>query len=319
MGAKTDRTEKDPYEVLDLKALRCFFFVAKHGSVTRAAIELGIAGPAVTQRVKQLEEDLGIKLYESRGGRVRLTPAGEHAKAFAISIFDEIDDFERSLKQSEETGEIVLAAHDAYFGYLLPTTIEEFKRAHPLARLRLLARRIEEVVSLLRNNEADLGILPARQLPPELLFRPIATYAAMLLTPKRHPLARRARMDFNSLLNKETMARHPLIVAEVQRHGGVLEDTFARLKLPLNISMEVDSLDTLKRYVAHGLGVAVVPERCLTEEDRLRLEIIPVPRELNAETTYGVVLRRDKHRSPLLKHLLDILSAMPAPPRLEKT
>jgi Transcriptional regulator len=111
--------KRDPYDVLDLKALRCFFFVAKHASVTRAATELGIAGPAVTQRVQQLEQDLGVKLYESRGGRVRLTPAGEHALSFASSLFDEIEHFERSLKQSEESGEIVVSAHDAILGYLL--------------------------------------------------------------------------------------------------------------------------------------------------------------------------------------------------------
>jgi len=299
---------KDPYEVLDLKALRCFFFVAKHLNITRAATELGIAPPAVTQRVQQLESSLGVKLYEARGGRVRLTLAGERTREFAISVFADIGDFEKSLKQSEDAGEIVLAAHDTYLGYLLPPGLEQFKRAHPFAQVRLLARRIEEIVRLLRDNEADVGIIPERALPPELVFRPIATYAAMFLTPKGHPLARRARADFMSILNVETVTSHPMIVAEIQRHGGKLESTFARLKLPLTISMEVDSLETLKTCVGHGLGVAVVPEHCLSREDAQRIDIIPVPRELNADTTYGMILRRDKYRSPLLKDFLEILT-----------
>jgi len=138
--------EKDPYEVLDLKALRCFYFVAKHHDVTRAATELGIAGPAVTQRVQKPEEDLGVKLYESRGGRVQLTPAGEHALSSASSLFDEIQNFERSLKQAEEAAEIVVSAHDAILGYLLADVIEKFKRAHPLAKLSLRVRRIDDTV-----------------------------------------------------------------------------------------------------------------------------------------------------------------------------
>jgi DNA-binding transcriptional LysR family regulator len=309
--------EKGPYEVLDLKALRCFFFVAKHLNVTRAATELGIAGPAVTQRVQQLEKDLGVKLYETRGGRVRLTPAGDRTREFAISVFEDIGEFEKTLKQSEETGEIVLTAHDTYLGYLLPPGLEDFKRAHPLARIRLLSRRIEEIVRLLRDNEADVGVIPERELPPELFFRPIATYSAMFLTPKGHPLARRARADFMSLLNAETVTQFPLIVAEVQRQaGGKLEESFAELKLPLTIGMEVDSLETVKRYVAHGLGVSVVPQHCLAPEDRYRMEIIPVPKGLGA-TTYGIAMRRDKHRGPLLKHLLEILGALPAVPRFE--
>ena len=171
--------DKNPYEVLDLKALRCFFFVAKTGSVTRAALELGIAGPAVTQRVQQLEKDLSVKLYETRGGRVKLTAAGEKTRAFAVTVFAEIDEFERSLAQTEESAEIVITAHDSYLGYLLPAGLETFKRQHPLARIRLLARRIDEILRLLKDNEADVGILPHQELPKELFFRPIVTFPTM--------------------------------------------------------------------------------------------------------------------------------------------
>jgi len=304
--------EKDPYEVLDLKALRCFFFVAKHHNVTRAATELGIAGPAVTQRVQKLEEDLGVKLYESRGGRIRLTPAGEHALSFASSLFDEIGNFERALKQREESAEIIVCAHDAILGYLFVDVVEKFKRAHPLAKLNLRVRRIDDTVREVRMNEADVGIIPARQLPEELFSRPIGTWRACLLTAKGHPVARYARADFRSLLNEEMMQRYPLIVLEEQLGGGVFTDTFARLNLRPNIGMEVGSLDTLKRFVARGIGVGVVPEIWVVDEDRVRLEVIPVPPELKAESTYVVMMRRDKHRGRLLKDLLHLLSDIPS-------
>ena len=299
--------EKDPYDVLDLKALRCFFAVAKHASVTKAGIELGISEAAVSQRVKALEGDLGVKLYEARGGRVRLTPAGERAFSFSVSVFDEIKGFEQDLTHSAETGEVVLCAHDAILGYLLPDVVEAFARAHPLAKLRLLARPVEETLHLLKANEADLGVIPERDLPKELRFDPIATYGACLLTPKGHPLARRAQLDFRSLMNEETIRRYPLVVAEVQIEGYLLKKTFADFKLPLNVGLEVGTLDTLKRYVARGLGVAVVSGLCVTQEDRLRLDIVPVPAELNVDSHYGIVMRRDKHESPLLKNLLTLL------------
>jgi DNA-binding transcriptional LysR family regulator len=316
MGTKNNvRTEKDPFDVLDLKSLRCFFSMAKHGSLTKASIDLGISEPAVSQRVRALEEDLGTKLYEARGGRVRLTPAGEQAMSFAISVFDDIKGFEQTLNQGAETGEIVLSALDAILGHVLPGTVESFQRAHPHARLRLLARSIEETIRLLKTNEADVGVIPHRSLPKEFLFRPIAIYRACFITPKGHPLARRAQLDFMSLLNEETMARYPLIVAEEQLGGGVLTETFARLKLRLNIGLEVGSLYTLKRYVARGLGVAVTSELSLTDEDRLHLDIVTVPLELKADTTLGVVLRRDKHRGALLKDLLEMLSEIAGHPR----
>jgi DNA-binding transcriptional LysR family regulator len=298
---------KVSYEVLDLKALRCFFAMAKHGSLTKAGIELGISEAAVSQRVKGLERELGVKLYEARGGRVRLTAAGERAMSLAASMFDEIEAFEHALTKSEETGEVVLSSHDTVLGYLLPEMVEKFSRLHPLARLRLLARPVEETVQLVKANEVDLGVIPARELPKGLAFYPIATYPAYLLTSKGHPLARQARADFKTLVNEETIMRHPLIVAEVQLEGRVLKDTFARVRLPLNIGLEVGTVDTVKRCVARGLGVAVVSGLCVTEADRIQLDVVEVPREYGADSVYGVVMRHDKHRAALLRDLLGIL------------
>ena len=301
--------KREAYDVMDLKALRCFSTMAKHCSLTKAGMELGITEVAVSQRVKTLEHHLGVKLYESRGGRVRLTPAGEHAVSLAMSMFDKIEAFEQAVTSGEETGEIVLASHDEVLGYLLPEVVEKFSLAHPLARLRLLARPIGDTMRLVRTNDIDLGVVPDRDIPRELDFHRIATYPPYLLTQKGHPLARQAQADFKSLLNEETLRRYPLVVAEVQLEGYLLKETFAELGLRLNIGIEVGTLSTLKRYVARGLGIAVISGLCVSEEDRERLEVVPIPAELGGEATYGVVVRKDKHRSRLLTDLLRLLGA----------
>ena len=71
--------------------------------------------------------------------------------------------------------------------------------------------------------------------------------------------------------------------------------------------MEVTTIDTLKHYVALGLGIAAVSALCIQEEDRTRLEVVDVPPDISAESTYGVVLRRDKHVSGPLEGLLTAL------------
>jgi LysR family glycine cleavage system transcriptional activator len=76
----------DPYDVMDLKALKCFWAMAKNLSLTKAGIELGISEAAVSQRVKSLEQRLDAKLYEARGGRVKLTPAGERTMEMAVEL-----------------------------------------------------------------------------------------------------------------------------------------------------------------------------------------------------------------------------------------
>ena len=297
----------DKYEVMDLKALRCFWAVAKFGSFTRACIELNISEPAVSQRVKQLERYLGAKLYESRGGRVRLTQSGERTMEKAVSIFTELEDFERTIANGEESVDITLCTHDTVLRYLLPDAVVSFSREHRLARLHLLARSVEDAIHLVRMNDADLGIIPARQLPADLRFEKVATYPSYLIFPKGHSLIRRGKSDFMSLLNEETIRHFPLIVSENQLEGRLLRESLERYGLPLNIGLEVSSFDTLKHYVARGLGIAAVSGLCLTDGDRSQFEIVEVPTDLGADSNYGIILRHDKHLTAPLKTLMRLV------------
>ncbi|MBI2318503.1 MAG: LysR family transcriptional regulator [Betaproteobacteria bacterium] len=302
--------KRGAYEVIDLKALRCFFSMAKQASLTKAGIELGISEAAVSQRVKGLEHYLGAKLYETRGGKVRLTPAGERTTDLAFALFQEIEQHELAITSSDETGELVLSTHDTILRYLLPDRIEALYRAHPLARLRLLSRPVEETLRLVHADDCDLGVVPRWRIPRGLVFHAIATHPAFLLLPKGHRLATRARADFRSLLQEETARRHPLILLEVQREGSQFQEAMQRLNLSLNANLEVGTIDTLKHYVARGLGIAVISGLCVSEEDRGRFEVVPIPEELGATTTYGVVMRTDKRRSPLLTSLLKLLGPL---------
>jgi len=297
------------YDVMDLKALKCFFAVARRGSLTKAGIDLNISEAAVSQRVRSLETWLGAKLYEARGGRVQLTAAGERTAQLAVSLFSEIDALEQAVGGAQETAEIVLASHDSVLRHLLPERVEAFHRAHPLARLRLVARPVAETVRLVRSNECDVGVITKIEIPAELAFQPIATYPACLVLPKGHALARRARDGFQALLSDAMTGRYPLIILEVQREDQRLRQAFESHKVPFTIALEVTTIDTLKHYVARGLGVAVISGFSISPEDRARLEVIAIPDEFGGSTTYGVVLRRDKHRTKLLKDLTAILGA----------
>ena len=297
------------YDVMDIKALKCFFAVAKRGSLTKAGIDLNITEAAVSQRVRSLETWLGTKLYEARGGRVQLTAAGERTAQLAVSVFSEIDALEQAVGGAQETAEIVLASHDSVLRHLLPERVEAFHRAHPLARLRLIARPIAETVRLVRSNECDVGVISKIEIPAELAFQPIATYPACLVLPKGHALARRARDGFQALLSDAMTGRYPLIILEVQREDQRLRQAFESHNVPFTVALEVTTIDTLKHYVARGLGVAVISGFSVSPEDRARLEVIAIPEEFGGSTTYGVVLRRDKHRTKLLKDLTAILGA----------
>jgi DNA-binding transcriptional LysR family regulator len=86
-----------------------------------------------------------------------------------------------------------------------------------------------------------------------------------------------------------------------------LKDALERLGLTLNVGLEVSTIDTLKHYVALGLGIAAVSGMYLTDDDRTHFEMLEVPADVGADSTYGVILRHDKHRSVLLGALLRLV------------
>lgn len=299
------------FDVMDLRSLWCFFAAARRNSIAKAAIDLDIADAAVSQRIKSLETYLGAKLYESRGGKFKLTAAGERTVQLAVSLFSEIRALEKAVRGAQETDEIVLSSHDSVLRHLLPEKVEAYHRAHPLARLRLIARPIAETLRLVRANECDLGVIAEAQIPAELSFQPIAAYPSYLLLPKGHALARRAREGFQAMLSDAVTARYPLIIQEVQREDPRLREAFERYHVPFTVALEVSTIDTLKYYVAHGMGIAVISGSSVTQEDHARLEVIAIPEEMGGTNRYGVVVRRDKHRTPLLKALIAILASAP--------
>jgi DNA-binding transcriptional LysR family regulator len=295
-------------DTLDLKSLRCFEEMAKQASLTRAAIELGISDAAVSQRIKSLEKYLGVKLYEARGGSVRLTEAGQRTRDFAARLFDELKEFQDAIGDETTVGTVAMSADASCLQYQLPPIADSFTQAHPFARLRLISRQPGETIDLVRRNEVDLGIVPQRDLPTDIAFHAWRKFKSYILVPRGHPVARQAIPTFNDFLNKETLSRYPQVVAEIEGedHNRVRKG-LERLGLPYNVALEVGNLETVKHYVAHGYGFAVVSGLGVTAEDDAIFHIIEIPQDFESETTYGVILRKDKYMSSPLRGLLALL------------
>ncbi len=300
---------KDPYDVMDLKALRCFWATARLGSLTKAGIELGISEAAVSQRLKALEHRLSVKLYESRGGKIRLTRAGENTLTVAVRMFDELAEFETAVSNDEAVGEISLSSHEPILRYFLPDIFQEFKRRYPLAKLQLLSRAFNETSRLVISNEADLGIVPESRLSKQLKFHPLLTSKAYLLIPHGHPLLLKGSPDIGELLQANLVNRYPLIIAEQDEPDHEpIRQVLQQHKLPYNVFIEAGTVDTVKHYVAEGYGIGITVGLCLTEDDQLKFVSIQIPDELWPGTTYGVIIRSDKYQTEPLAHLLSLIA-----------
>ncbi|KDN28782.1 hypothetical protein VFDL14_00095 [Vibrio fortis] len=296
------------YDAMDLKALRCFYVMAQCGSVSRASIELGVSEAAVSQRIKLLESYLGSKLYRSRGGKVRITPAGEQTFQFAMSLFDSINSFEHALESESQSGEILLSSHDSVLRYLLPEKVKRFSLQHPKIRLSLLSRPLDQTLKLVRTNEIDLGVIAKCRIPCDLIFKPISTHSTYLLLSKQERIASVEKYDLTSLMEYLDLESRPLICLEEKQEGKRLIQEIESFSSTLQVKHEVGTMESLKHYVSLGLGFAVISGLSLTDEDRSNLHCVELPQELVGTTTYGIVTRLKKQPNPALEQFIKILS-----------
>lgn len=293
---------------MDLNQLETFLAVTEEGGFSRAAARLHRTQPAISQTIRKLETDLGEVLFERSSRDGSLTAAGRLLKDYAQKLLNLRREASSALEQlrSLERGHLHLAANEYTCLYLLPV-LDEFRRLCPqitVAVQRTLASRIQE--ELLQRN-VEIGIISFH--PHSSEFRSIAVYTdylAFVVNP-RHPLAREKRVAIRDLGAENFIAHN--VPSPLRKQ--VIE-AFARHKTPLNMGVELPSLEAIKRFVAMGNGVALVPG--LTVQRELETgELVQIPvTELQFERQLRVVHRRQSTLSYAAHAFLKVVRSLAA-------
>jgi DNA-binding transcriptional LysR family regulator len=240
---------------MELNQLETFLAVAEERSFSRAAVRLHRTQPAVSQVIRKLEESVGETLFDRAARDGSLTAAGVLLRDYAqrlLALRREASSALGELKNLER-GHLQLAANEYTCMYLLPA-IDQFRRAFPHVNVtvnRMLASRIPEELSL---RTFELGVVSFRPDPAQ--FRTIAVYAdslALIVGPE-HPLAKVERVSITDLGSELFVAHN--VTSPLRRK--VIE-AFQRYRTPLNMGIELPTIEAIKRFVAMGNGVALVP------------------------------------------------------------
>ena len=247
---------------MELSQLETFLAVAEERGFSRAAQRLHRTQPAVSQVVRKLEEAVGETLFDRAARDGSLTAAGKLLRDYALrllalrreatSALDELKNLER--------GHLQLAANEYTCMVLLPV-IDAFRREFPHVGVtvqRMLASRIPDELSL---RTFELGVISFRPDPAQI--RTIAVYGdslAFIVSP-RHPLARSPHVSIRDLGNETFIAHN---VASPLRRKVI--EAFQRYRTPLNMGIELPTIEAIKRFVAIGSGVALVPHLTVVRE-----------------------------------------------------
>ena len=247
---------------MELSQLETFLAVAEERSFSRAALRLHRTQPAVSQVIRKLEASVGETLFDRASRDGSLTAAGVLLRDYALRLVALRREAVSALDElkSVERGRLQMAANEYTCMYLLPA-IDAFRREFPHVSVtvhRVLASRVPEELNL---RTFELGVISFRPDPEQ--FRTIAVYGDSLafIVGPHHPLAKAERVSINDL-GDETFIAHN-VTSPLRRK--VIE-AFQRYRTPLNMGIELPTIEAIKRFVAMGNGVALVPHLTVVHE-----------------------------------------------------
>jgi DNA-binding transcriptional LysR family regulator len=290
---------------ITLAPLRALQAVAREGSFSRAARQLGLTQPAVSMQIGQLESRVGMPLLERVGKRATPTEAGELLLAHAARAFLELEAGLQRVRQLRGIigGRLRLGTSASISIYLLPPLLRRFRTRYPETELVIVTGNASEIVASVAANDLDLGIVSLPVRTRELVVAPYYRDELVAIAPpgRRWP-ARRP-------VGAKELAAEPLILFErgatLRR---VIDAWFQRGGAPPARVMEMGNTEAIKKLVQAGLGRSVTSWFSVKHEVRDRTLAArrlapPLHRQI------GIVHRRDKTRTPALEAFVDALTA----------
>lgn len=196
---------------MELRHLRYFVAVAEQKSFRRAAERLRISQPPLSTQIKQLEEELGLPLFERTSRSVRLNPAAQDLLQMATSILAQAAHFAKAAKQAAagEAGSLSLGYLPAALGPLLARVLRSFAAAYPHVEVSLVEQRVPQQIEAIVSGALDIGMTHGEVEQPELAGELIRESTVALALPRNHRLARQVRIRPKSLRGERLILLRP--------------------------------------------------------------------------------------------------------------
>ncbi len=288
---------------MELYPLKVFLTVATERSFSRAGEKLLRTQPAISIAIQRLESDLKEKLIDRSGRELLLTDAGrvvlEYAKRFQ-NLESDLDNALRELRDNY-AGRLAIGANESTSLYLLQH-IEQYRRLFPKVKVQVRRSLSSKIPSQLLDGELELGVISYDPGDEHLNSEVIYTDRLTLIVSPSHRFAKRTDVSITEL-DMETFIAHNVISPYRE---AVLRE-FQRHKVPLNMDVEMPTVETIRRLVQDNQGVAFLPRMCVEQE--IRQELLREIRvtELNVERKIRLVYPARRALSHAAKAFLDVV------------
>jgi DNA-binding transcriptional LysR family regulator len=275
---------------MDFDQLETFLEVARHTSFSRAAEKRFRTQPAISSQIRALEEEVGARLFDRSGGKVALTAPGKVFQKYAEEALAARKTVIASLAEMERVprGEIVVGANEATCLHILPEVFAEFKKLYPSVGVHISRLERAKILESVIDNSVDFGVVSTPVDDKRLTVVSIHRDELVIIAPPRHPLSRMKEVTVADVV------RFPLLLPKVGRTRDTIEKLFDERQLKARISMELDSSEVLKRFVAADVGIGFIARSNVIEDVKAgALAAIPLA-DASIRRELALVFRKDK-------------------------
>jgi len=278
---------------MDVQDLRVLCMLPEFGSIKAVADSIYLTQPAISYRIRKLEDEFDVKILIRENKGIRFTPEGEFLVEYARRALDELDRVKEQLGNFGDRvqGTLRLGVANNFAHYKLPEILKKFQSLYPKVRIKLHTGLSPEIMDLAILNKIDIGIENCGY-----------TWAGE----KRLLCRERIALISNREIRVAEIGNYPMIMTKRNHVLHQQINTWLRnnLKTPPVVAMEVDFIDTCKTMVKNGLGIAIVPAFCLEETNGLH--VIYLADENGTELTREIFVnyRKDRLRLSAVREFL---------------
>lgn len=291
---------------MDINQLEVLVTVAREKSFSRAAEVLDRTQPAVSQAIRRLEQEVGEKLFDRSSKDGTLTFAGEVLLDYARQMLNLRHSAQNALREMRDLhqGKVSISANEHTVFYLLPV-IQKFREAYPHIKIEVQRGVASRIPKEITAREVELGVISFKPTDESLKSVSVVTDELALIVSPGHPLAAKGEVSIKEL-GGETFIAHNALSPYRQK----VFESFDKHNTKLNISIELPSLEAIKRLVEKGVGVALVPKLTAQAEiDNGQLKALSV-KEMKLERKLNIIYRKNSVLSHAAQMFLKVAKEM---------
>ena len=299
---------------MEFRELIAFCHVARLRSVSKAADYLDVGQPAVTTRLKKIEKEFDVTLFDRVKRPIQLTSDGTALYEMAKPLIEGLEDLKTRMGHPELSSSFTIGAYPDLALYYLPPIIKEFKARYPDVHIKLLARSYSSLIGTLSAGEVDLA-LAHRPVPENrsLTFKRLFTSNLVLITPPGHELLKLPSVGLMDI------ASWPLVMLGPESFSRqMIEPAMRRTGVRYDVALEMTNVEMVKTYVEIGMGISVINGYTLHPGDEIRLGIVPLT-HLFPASQIGILTVNGKTLGRAVRNFIDSVAAGDTRPRPSPT